>query len=59
VADGNNTIPTDLGITSYSPSVGDVVIDSDTNYEYVWVKGEGFLTGRWEKLGSDSSYKIT
>ena len=59
IADGNNIVPTDLGITNYEPTVGDVVIDSNTQYEYVWVKGTGFLTGRWERLGSDSSYAIS
>lgn len=58
ITDGSNTIPTDLGITNYSPTIGDVIIDKNTSYEYVWVKGQGFLTGRWEALGPDNSYKI-
>lgn len=58
IADGNNVIPTDLGINNYSPSVGDVVIDSATSKEFVWIKGDGFLTGRWEALGPDNSYKV-
>lgn len=58
IADGNNVIPTDLGISNYSPSVGDVVIDSATSKEFVWIKGDGFLTGRWEQLGPDNSYKV-
>lgn len=57
IIDGTNTIPTDLGIANYSPTIGDVIIDSSTNNEYVWIKGDGFLTGRWELLGSDSSFK--
>lgn len=32
---------------------GDVVIDTNSDYEYVWTGSA------WEKLGSDSSYKVT
>ena len=35
-----------------TPKAGDVIIDSDSNYEYV------FTGTHWERLGSDSSYKV-
>ena len=58
VTDGSTTIPTDLGIANYTPSVGDVIIDSNTTSEFIWVKGTGFTSGRWERLGPDSSFKV-
>ena len=41
-----------IGGNTITPHTGDVVIDSDNEYEYVYV------TNHWERLGSDSSYKL-
>ena len=49
ITDGSTTDP---AISGYSTrSVGDVIIDEDSNYEYVWTGSA------WEALGPDSSYK--
>lgn len=49
ITDGSTTDPK---ITGYATKQkGDVIIDKDSSYEYVW-------TGTaWERLGGDSSYK--
>ena len=45
---------TDPAISGYTTKVaGDVVIDKDSAYEYVW------NGSKWERLGPDSSYKVT
>lgn len=53
ITDGSTTDP---GITGYVVKTdrlyGDVVIDKDTSYEYVWT-----TNGKWERLGPDGSYK--
>jgi len=41
-------------IPNYNGEPGDVVLDSDTKYEYVWVDNN---IG-WELLGGDEAYKI-
>jgi len=41
-----------IGSSTITPQIGDVVIDSSNDYEYVYVDPY------WEKLGSDSSYKV-
>jgi hypothetical protein len=41
-----------IGGNTITPHTGDVVIDSNNEYEYVYV------TNHWERLGSDSSYKL-
>ena len=38
--------------SAITPSTGDVVIDSDSEYEYVYVNNH------WERLGPDGSYKL-
>lgn len=50
VTDGSTVNPEIDGYTVSVP--GDVIIDKDSAYEYVW-------TGKiWERLGGDGSYKI-
>lgn len=53
ITDGGTQDP---GISGYNTTVnrqaGDVVLSSDTHYEYVWTGS------KWELLGGDSSYKI-
>lgn len=41
-----------IGSSTITPQIGDVVIDSSNDYEYV------YIDPYWEKLGSDSSYKV-
>lgn len=48
---------TDDNIPNYTGQAGDVVIDSQSKYEYIWVVSTG-ETGHWELLGGDQSYKI-
>lgn len=36
MSDGQTTVPTITGVSNYSPTTGDVVIDSATEYEYVY-----------------------
>lgn len=51
ITDGSTTDP---GITGYSTkTAGDVVIDKDTAYEYVW------SGTKWERLGPDGSYIVS
>lgn len=38
ITDGSVNIPTIDGVSGYSPSVGDVIIDNSNEYEYVYVK---------------------
>lgn len=52
ITDGSTTDPQ---ITGYSTkTAGDVIIDKDSSYEYVWSSAN-----KWERLGGDSSYKTT
>jgi len=54
ITDGSTTDPAISGYTvSTDRKSGDVIIDKDTAYEYVWT-----LAGAWELLGGDSSYKV-
>jgi len=57
ITEGSTTDPTISGYTfgtnGASASTGDVILDSDHEYEYVWTS-EG-----WEKLGSSSSYALS
>lgn len=55
ITDGSATDPTVSGydfVADRKP--GDVIIDKDNAYEYVWT-----YEGKWERLGPDGSYKIT
>lgn len=55
ITDGSTTNPSISGYDfANNKKPGDVVIDKDSSYEYVWS-----TTGKWEKLGGDSSYKTT
>lgn len=45
------------GISNYTPAVGDVVINSTKQDEWVCTTVSG-TTYTWERLGSDTSYKI-
>lgn len=47
----------DFGTNGANALAGDVVIDKDSAYEYVW-SADG-TNGQWERLGGDSSYKTT
>jgi hypothetical protein len=51
------TIPTITGVSSYTPIVGDVVLDNSSDSEYVCVAvNNGTYT--WERLGRDSSWAL-
>ena len=52
--DGQTSAPTISGITGYTPVAGDVVIDENSHYEYVYT-----TTNTWELLGGDSSYAVS
>ena len=56
ITDGSTTDPVitnyTFGTNGASATAGDVIIDKDTAYEYVWT-----TAGKWERLGGDSSYK--
>lgn len=57
ITDGSTTNPTisgyDFGTNGVNAAPGDVVIDKDSSYEYVW-------TGiKWERLGPDGSYALS
>jgi len=55
ITDGSTTDPTISGYDfTNKKAAGDVIIDKDTAYEYVWT-----TEGKWERLGGDSSYKVT
>ena len=49
ITDGSTTNPSISGYTTKQK--GDVIIDKDSAYEYVWTGS------KWEKLGGDGSYK--
>ena len=49
IADGSTTNPSISGYTTKQK--GDVIIDKESAYEYVWTGS------KWEKLGGDGSYK--
>ena len=55
ITDGSTTNPQISGYDfANNKKTGDVIIDKDTHYEFVWTSA-----GKWEKLGGDSSYKTT
>lgn len=41
------------GLDSYTPQAGDVIIDDEAAFEYVYTS-----SSRWERLGGDASYKV-
>lgn len=51
ITDGSTVDPK---ITDYTTkTAGDVIIDKNNSYEYVWT-----LEGKWERLGPDGSYSV-
>lgn len=54
ITDGQTATPTISGIPTYTtPVVGDVVVDSNSHYEYVYTSA-----AKWERLGSDDDYVV-
>lgn len=51
IADGSTVDPKITGYTT--KTAGDVIIDKNNSYEYVWT-----LEGKWERLGPDGSYSV-
>lgn len=51
ITDGSTVDPKITGYTT--KTAGDVIIDKDNSYEYVWT-----LEGKWERLGPDGSYSV-
>lgn len=51
ITDGSTIDPKIAGYTA--KTAGDVIIDKDNSYEYVWT-----LEGKWERLGPDGSYSV-
>lgn len=51
ITDGSIVDPKITGYTT--KTAGDVIIDKDNSYEYVWT-----LEGKWERLGPDGSYSV-
>ena len=56
-ATNHNWTGTPAGISNYTPKQGDVVINSTKQDEWVCTSVSG-TTYTWERLGSDTSYKI-
>lgn len=56
-ATSNSWTGTPAGISNYTPQQGDVVINETKKDEWVCTKVNG-TTYTWERLGSDTSYKI-
>ena len=52
IVDGGTTDPIIVGGKEVKPTIGDVVINSNNNQEYVW------LGTKWELLGDESSYSL-
>jgi len=52
IVDGGTADPTISGYTFSNAKAGDVVIDKDSAYEFVWTGS------KWERLGPDGSYKV-
>lgn len=53
LVDNATTSPIVINGKSHTPKVGDVVLSSDKNSEFVWVKDN-----YWEELGSENSYAL-
>lgn len=51
IADGSTVDPKITGYTT--KTAGDVIIDKNNSYEYVWT-----LENKWERLGPDGSYSV-
>lgn len=52
IVDGGTTSPISINGSNVTPAIGDVVINSNNNQEYVW------LGTKWELLGDESSYSL-
>ena len=52
IVDGGTTSPISINGSNVTPAIGDVVINSNNNQEYVW------LGSKWELLGDESSYSL-
>lgn len=57
ISESTTTAPSIAGMTSYTPQIGDVVLDSSSNAEYVCTNVSG-TTYTWELLGRDSSWAL-
>ena len=57
-SDGGTGAPTITGVTSYTPIVGDVILDSSNDAEYVCSSVSG-TTYTWELLGRDGSWALS
>lgn len=51
ITDGSTVDPKITGYTT--KTAGDVIIDKNNSYEYVWTS-----EGKWERLGPDGSYSV-
>lgn len=49
ITDGSSNIPTDIYGSEGAPSIGDIIIDKNNNYEYIWVVKNN--NGFWEQFG--------
>ena len=57
MSDGYTGTPTVSGVSNYTPALGDVVLDSSENAEYVCTSTAN-STYKWELLGRDSSWAL-
>lgn len=54
IVDGTTTNPQIAGYNFSNVKAGDVVIDKESSYEYVWT-----TANKWERLGPDGSYSLS
>lgn len=52
-SDGTSGTPKIDGLESYTPSAGDMVMDKDSNAEYIYSEA-----GVWEIVGAEGTYKV-
>ena len=52
ITDGSTTSSIVINGSNVTPTIGDVVINSNNSQEYVW------LGDKWEILGDESSYAL-
>ena len=55
MSESTTTAPTVTGVTNYVPEVGDVVLDKNSDAEYVCIAKSG-ITYTWELLGRSGSW---
>ena len=58
MSDGYVGIPTIVGVNNYTPIVGDVVLDSNNDAEYVCIIANN-NSYTWERLGRDGSWALS